>query len=305
MNSARCDLCHVISVWESKVKMKGRSLLIRTVASLATLVALGCGLIRQDEVGIEPERAKWVGVSDFAVPVLMYHRVCPLTELEAKSPLTRDLTVLPEDFEQQIKHLSDNGFVLLSVYDVQTALLTGGKLPEKAVALTFDDGYRDNFDHAFPILSKYRASATIFLVKNTVDDAKHLTWEMIRRMRSDNVRYGSHTVSHPDLTSLDDIQLDYELVESKRFLESKLREPVTALAYPAGRFDKRVTTQARSAGYLTAWDKGGGPVRPGDDPFRLPRVRVHGQTSLRDFERKAWSGYWERKIDSATQAPSG
>jgi len=60
---------------------------------------------------------------------------------------------------------------LLSVYDVQNALLTGGKLPEKAVALTFDDGYRDNFEHAFPILKKYGAGATIFLVKETVDDS--------------------------------------------------------------------------------------------------------------------------------------
>jgi len=118
---------------------------------------------------------------------------------------------------------------------------------------------------------------------------------MIRGMREKRIRYGSHTVTHPDLTSIGERRLDYELTESKRFLESELREPVTSLAYPAGRFDDRVVKHVRMAGYLTAWDKGGGPVTPSDDPYRLPRVRVHGRTSINDFERKVWSGYWLRK----------
>jgi peptidoglycan/xylan/chitin deacetylase (PgdA/CDA1 family) len=230
----------------------------------------------------------------------MYHRVCPLTEGEARNELTRDLTVLPEDFEAQVKHLSENGFAILSAYDVQRALLEGTPLPEKAVALTFDDGYRDNFEHAFPILKKYGASATIFLVRNTVDGPRHLTWSMIREMCPDGVTYGSHSVSHADLPSLSDALLDYELIESKWFLESGLKATVSTLAYPAGRFDDRVVQHVRSAGYLTAWDKGGGAVRPGDDPYRLPRVRVHGKTTIEDFERKAWSGFWERRIEQAS-----
>lgn len=285
--------------------MQIQTSVIRSLFAVAGIILVGCGFRPPESGSIEPAKPAWVGVEDFAIPVLMYHRVCPLTEREARSPLTRDLTVLPEDFERQVKHLSDNGFILLSVYDVQTALLTGGKLPEKAVALTFDDGYRDNFEHAFPILKKYGASATIFLVKNTVDDPRHLTWDMIRKMQTERVRYGSHTVSHADLTSLDLPRLDFELVESKRFLESGLGDGVTSLAYPAGRFDDRVVSRVQAAGYLTAWDKGGGPVMPGDDPFRLPRVRVRGQTSMADFERKVWSGYWARKIAIESALTSG
>ncbi len=257
----------------------------------------GCSAGPQLSIGSGPAAIeRQPGTKNFAVPVLMYHRVCPLSATEARNELTRDLTVLPEDFEQQVRYLAENGFALLSVYDVQRALLEGGSLPEKAVALTFDDGYRDNFEHAFPILRKYGASATIFLVKNTVDDARHLTWPMIRAMRPHEVRFGSHTVSHADLPSLDDDRLDFELVESKRFLEMGLNEPVTSLAYPAGKFDDRVTGRVRAAGYLSAWKKGGGPVRPGDDPLRLPRVRVHGRTAMDDFERKIWSGYWAMRM---------
>lgn len=271
-------------------------MMYRLAVLLVVLWLLGCGR-PPAETELRPSELRWVSVRDFAVPVLMYHRVCPLTEKEARNELTRDLTVLPHDFEEQMKHLADNGFAILSAYDVQRALLMGSGLPEKAVALTFDDGYRDNFEHAFPILKKYGASATIFLVKNTVNGPRHLSLSMLREMRPNKVDYGSHTVSHADLPSLNTELLDFELRESKRFLEDNLNEPITSLAYPAGRFDDRVVEHVQRAGYLTAWDKGGGAVRPGDDPFRLPRVRVHGNTSLKDFERKVWSGYWERKME--------
>lgn len=249
-----------------------------------------------------PAKPKPAVTHNFAIPVLMYHRVSPLSEQEAKSPLVRDLTVLPEDFEEQIRYLTENGYALLSVYDIQHALLNGEPLPKKAVAITLDDGYRDNFDNAFPILKKYGASATIFLVKNTVETANHLTWPQIREMRSSGVRYGSHTVSHADLPGLDDRGLDYELAESRQYFEAGLKEAVTSLAYPAGRFDERVVDHVRTVGYLTAWKKGGGPVRPSDDPFRLPRVRVHGRTTMRDFERKVTSGYWTMRMESGKSA---
>jgi peptidoglycan/xylan/chitin deacetylase (PgdA/CDA1 family) len=264
------------------------------------LVLAGCirsaPSVRTERKTIEPA-AKLT--HNFAVPVLMYHRVSPLTVVEEKNELVRDLTVLPEDFEAQVAHLRREGYALLSVYDVQKALLENEPLPERAVAITLDDGYRDNFEHAFPILQRHGASATIFLVKDTVDSPRHLTWEQILTMRPAGVRYGSHTVSHADLPSLEDGALDFELKESKSFLERGLREVVSSLAYPAGKFDDRVVDHVRQAGYLTAWMKGGGPVRPGDDPFRLPRVRVHGRTDIRDFRRKVSSGVWAMRIEAA------
>lgn len=272
------------------------------------IVLAGCGRAPEPAVTAEPPPPAPLTVKttrDFAVPVLMYHRVSPLTEAEAQNPLTRDLTVLPEDFEAQIRFLADEGYALLSVYDVQRALLEREPLPEKAVAITLDDGYRDNFEHAFPILRRYGASATVFLVQKTVGDARHLDWRQIRQMRIGGVRYGSHSATHADLTTLDDSALESELLGSRRFLEAGLLEPVTSLAYPAGRFDDRVAEAAREFGYLTAWKKGGGPVRPGDDLLRLPRVRVHGKTDMRDFRRKVSSGVWALRMKSAARRADG
>lgn len=78
---------------------------------------------------------------------------------------------------------------------------------------------------------------------------------------------------------------------------------MTSLAYPAGARDDRVVNAVREASYVAAWDKGGGPVEPrhADDPYRLPRVRVHGKTDMKAFKRKVESGIWAMKIRSANE----
>ena len=225
----------------------------------------------------------------------MYHRISNLTPKEAKSPLMRDLTVSPAHFEEQVKYLTENGFTCMLASDVDQAVRECKPLPERAVAITMDDGYRDNFDCAFPILKKYNVPATIFLVTSTVDTDGHLTWANVHEMRPHPVGYGSHTVRHLDLTSLPPDQLDYELRESKRVLEGRLLERITAVAYPSGAYNANVTKKARDVGYLAGWKKGGGPVQPGDDPFLLPRVRVNGYATMDDFKRKVWSGVEARR----------
>lgn len=232
----------------------------------------------------------------FAVPVLMYHRVCDLTEVEARSPLMRDLTVSPKDFEAQIRYLVEKGFTFLLARDVEQAVREHRALPQKAVAITLDDGYKDNFEQAFPILRRYKVPATIFLVTSTVGTAAHLSWDDVLVMHKEHVGYGSHTVHHPDLTTLPLPKLDNELTESKRVLEDQLFERITAVAYPAGQYNKLVAERTRAAGYLAGWKKGGGPVQPDAEPFLLPRLRVHGRTQQKDFERKVWSGIWAQRM---------
>ncbi|MHB0937985.1 MAG: polysaccharide deacetylase family protein [Armatimonadota bacterium] len=249
--------------------------------------------MRQPELPqITPARPSSPSTRNFAVPVLMYHRICNLTEREARSPLIRDLTVSPADFDEQIRYLVENGFAILSVKEVESALREGRPLPEKAVALTMDDGYRDNFTCAFPILRKYNVPATVFLVTAVVGDERHLSWDDARVMQARACGFQSHTVHHYDLTTLPTDQLDSELRGSKQMIEEKLNSPVTQIAYPSGSYNRQVTEQARQAGYNIGWKKGGGPVTPGDDPFMLPRIRVHGRTEMKDFERKVWSGVY-------------
>ena len=226
---------------------------------------------------------------EFAVPVLMYHRICDLTPREARNQLTFDLTVTPANFEAQVRYLKAQGFTFLTAREVERAIRERTALPEKSVVLTMDDGYQDNFAQAFPILSKYGARATIFLVTNTVETAGHLSWGEVQAMRP-QVGYGSHTVHHYDLTQLPPNQLDYELVVSKRVLEGRLGEAVPDIAYPSGAYNAAVVARTRAAGYLAGWKKGGGPATPGDEPYLLPRVRVRGCTTMARFRQMVWSG---------------
>ncbi len=223
----------------------------------------------------------------FAVPVLMYHRIDNLTVAESQSPLLRDLTVRPADFEEQIKFLVNSGYSVLLASDVERAVLEERELPEKAVCITLDDGYKDNFEQAFPILLKYRVPATIFLVTNNFGRPDRLSWDDVLEMRNRaGFGYGSHTVHHFDLATLDQRTLDFELAESKRLMEFKIQDPITSIAYPAGSYNDFVKERAKAAGYLAGWKKGGGPVTPGDDMLMLPRVRVSGRTTMNDFQRK-------------------
>jgi peptidoglycan/xylan/chitin deacetylase (PgdA/CDA1 family) len=223
----------------------------------------------------------------FSVPVLMYHRIDDLDVKERRSPLLRDLTVSPRDFEDQVSFLVSEGYSILLASDIESAVMEKRHLPKKAIAITLDDGYKDNFEHAFPILKKYSAPATIFLVTSNFGRKDRLSWNDVLTMRAEaGFGYGSHSVHHYDLTTLDRKDLDHELTDSKRLIEFKVQDPITSIAYPAGSYNDFVRERARAAGYLAGWKKGGGLVTPKDDMLMLPRVRVSGRTTLADFKRK-------------------
>lgn len=259
---------------------------------LAAIVA-GCDAPELPEPAAkQPEKPAVRMTKDFAVPVLMYHRICDLTPSESKNPLIRDLSVSPADFEAQLKYLKENGFTFLHVSDVERALSEGDALPEKAVAITMDDGYQDNFTEALPLLKKYEAKATIFMVTNNFEKPARLNWDQAKQMIANDVSFESHTVSHPDLTTLQRDQLKFELTESKAILEKGLNRPVRSVAYPAGQYNDLVVFATEEAGYLAGWKKGGGPVLPSNygDPYRLPRIRIHGQTDIQKFKQRVTSG---------------
>jgi peptidoglycan/xylan/chitin deacetylase (PgdA/CDA1 family) len=254
--------------------------------------ALGSGIKLTDQGPSAPSQVARSGpissrtTERFAIPVLMYHHVGLLSAREAGNGLLRDLTVSPDQFERQIKYLMENGFAVLPAGDVAEAVRGHRPLPTRGVALTFDDGYADNFTQAFPILLRHNIRATVFLVTSTVGTKGHLSWTQVLAMHRRGIGFGSHGVHHLDMTHLPSATLARELTESKRAIEEKLRERVSVVAYPSGKSDKRVAQRARAAGYLAGWCSAGGPVKPGADPFELPRMRGSGSATLEGFARE-------------------
>lgn len=220
---------------------------------------------------------------DLDVPVLMYHYV------DAEPPpvgrYADGLTVRTPDFIEEMDYLVDHGYHSVTLSDVYLAMAGMRALPDKPVALTFDDGGLDNYQVAFPLLRERRLTATFFVITKTVGGAGQMSWEQLREMADAGMSIQSHTVSHPDLPSASDGRLRSELVDSRTAIQQALGRPVYAVAYPAGSYDQRVVTAAKDAGYVmgVATSKGRGLSKEGI--FEITRRRVQAFLPLVNFER--------------------
>jgi peptidoglycan/xylan/chitin deacetylase (PgdA/CDA1 family) len=226
-----------------------------------------------------------------AVPILMYHRI---NVVSADTPReSRGLTVHPHDFARQMGWLHGHGFTSITQRDLWDALLCGRRLPRRPILITFDDGYRDVFFHASPVLRRLGFRATAYVVSGRISagDPSFLTWPLLRALERRGIEIGSHTVAHHDLTSLPDAALLDDLRRSRRTLERRLGHPVPWLAYPFGRNDARVRRQARRAGYLLAVTTQPGALASAREPLALPRLRVLDTTGVTGLARmlEPWS----------------
>ena len=217
------------------------------------------------------------------VVVLCYHSVHPSKQFSSATP---------ELFAGQIAWLKNN-CRLISFSEVHDQAAVSRQRDEPVVALTFDDGYADNYEFAFPVLSTYKVTATFFLTIGliekepqvverfrqqraaTYEEVRPLTWDQILHMREKGMEFGTHTWSHPNLAQLDDDSATRELARPKKVLEQRLGETVTVCAYPYGKPHRHFTDHtmgiAAATGYTYAASVTFRGVRPRDEPLAIPR----------------------------------
>ncbi|MDD4274564.1 MAG: polysaccharide deacetylase family protein [Desulfobacter postgatei] len=170
------------------------------------------------------------------------------------------------------------------------------ELPQKTIILTFDDGFANNFEGAYLPLKERNMCATWFIVSGCVgsystwlkevNNEKMLTIEQLLEMNANGMEIGSHTVSHRDLTILNEKETHNELTSSKTYLEKIINTPVVSFAYPYGRFGDLAANCAKKAGYSFACSVRPGLFNKNEDPFRIPRVTIFSHDSLGTFARK-------------------
>lgn len=212
----------------------------------------------------------------------MYHYIRPMPG--PNDPVGQDLTVTPRRFAQQLAYLVSHGYHTITLEDLSLARAHKYALPRHPVVLTFDDGYEDFYTTAWPLLRRYYFRATIFVITGFVGRHNYLTWREIKQLDSTGmVEIGSHTVDHLDLTTLSLPAARYQLVQSRRELANKLRHPVDSFSYPGGKFNSQVVELVREAGYRSAVTTLYGWATSQVDPLALPRVRIHGSTTLAEF----------------------
>jgi peptidoglycan/xylan/chitin deacetylase (PgdA/CDA1 family) len=227
------------------------------------------------------------------VPILMYHKVSPYSAHGGPG-----LRVAPESFREQMKYLYKRGYNTISLNQLIDHWQRKDTLPSHPIIITFDDGYEVNYNFAFPILQRYGYTATIFLVydnigglniwddnKNVAHNIKLLSWEQIDLMKNQGITFESHTLTHPDLAYITQEEARREITESKKKLEERLSNQVNFIAYPYGRRNPAVDEAVRASGYRGAVTTEIGKNTEYTDPVQLKRLRVTGNTTMKEFEQ--------------------
>ena len=233
----------------------------------------------------------------------MYHSVSDDPEADI-APYYRVCTK-PARFAEHMRFLADNGWSGLSLTEGLQWLERGNaENGEKAVAITFDDGFRDFYSEAFPVLKSQGFSATVYLPTQFIGDDRRqfknrecLTWPEIVRLHSQGVEFGSHTVSHPLLINLTRDAIDSELNHSKEAIENAIHAQITSFAYPFAfpqthtSFVTSLTQQLCSAGYRSCVTTTVGTARTEDHRYKLKRLPVNSDDDLALFQEKLAGAY--------------
>lgn len=209
--------------------------------------------------------------------IWMLHRV---VEQRSEDPNQRELEVTPEYLEQVISKYLKNGYTFVPIDSVFNA--------HRFVCLTFDDGYRDNYTTALPILKRLGIPFAIYISTNFIDNKQPMWWypdqqlglslEELRAIdREPLCTIGAHTLSHPRLDTLTVIEQQKEIVESKVILEQWLGHPIQHFSYPHGAYNDDTLSIVKSAGFRSALCAWGGTVRRGYNPHLLNRIELRQQ----------------------------
>jgi peptidoglycan/xylan/chitin deacetylase (PgdA/CDA1 family) len=209
--------------------------------------------------------------------VLMYHSISP----EKKTP-TDKWCVSARNFEKQLYLLKRKGWTTVCVRD----LLMADLLPPRTVVITFDDGYEDNFEHGFRLLTKYGMCGTFFIVSRKIGEPSRLDAQQLRQMTASGMEIGAHTRTHARLPELSIEEIEDEVSGSKKDLEDLLDLPITSFAYPYGLLNDACVDMVRKAGFSMACSTRTGWFGNEPDPLRVRRVGVFANDTLSIFVRK-------------------
>jgi peptidoglycan/xylan/chitin deacetylase (PgdA/CDA1 family) len=206
------------------------------------------------------------------LPILMYHYIEYTPE---KADLIRKrLTINPTIFEKQLITLKQAGYQTYFVRDIPNILSGSLKPAEKSLVLTFDDGYKDFYTIAFPLLKKYQMKATVYIIYDTIGGQAYLDSEQIKELiNSGLVEIGSHTLDHVYLSKMPLSLADKQIKESKLELEKKFKIKVSTFAYPYGAFSAEIIKLVEQAGYTAAVSVIAGRLQSEENLFYLSRLR--------------------------------
>lgn len=234
------------------------------------------------------------------IPILMYHGI--RNSAEERHPYFETNT-RREVFGRHMQFLHEHGFVPVHLAEA-VAALQNGPIAKKMVVITFDDGFRDFYSDAFPILAQHGFKATMFIISGMTserpslrDGVELMSWSEVREIHKYGIEIGSHTVSHPELVRLPEQAVEHEIHASKQMIEDGLGSQISTFAYPYAfpeydrSFVKMVRRTLQNSGYSVGVSTIIGTASQRHDKFFLPRLPANSYDDLTLFRAKLERGY--------------
>lgn len=224
------------------------------------------------------------------VPILLYHSVA-----RDAAPRYRDYALSPETFAAQMAYIYEHGYTPVTISFLAAALRGDAALPERPIAITFDDGLADFYDGALPMLRQYGFAATLYITAGYIEATSRwleregesqrpmLTWKQVAEIGAAGIECGAHSLTHPQLDTLPLASARDEIFRCKAILEQHLAAPVRTFAYPHGYHGPAVRRLVQEAGYSSACAVKHAMSSTADDPFALARVVISAGTDMRTF----------------------
>jgi len=212
------------------------------------------------------------------VPILYYHSIMVESGNELRMP--------PEEFAGQMNYLSQNGYHVLTLDQLYNAFYNKASLPAKPIVITFDDGYRDNFTNAFPIMQKYNFPGTVFMVSSYIDGDGFLTTDQLKQLQTAGWTIGGHTENHIDLSQVSNETAVQELKNSRSTLENLLGQPLKYMAYPFGGYNSSIMNLTQADGYVAGFTTVRGWASQETNPYAIQRIYCYANMGIQEFERR-------------------
>lgn len=245
-----------------------------------------------------------------AIPILMYHSIS--SEFGKYSSAYYETTTHPRRFEEHMRLLHEEGYSTVSLDVVVRGMRNRMEEPRKIVAITFDDGFRDFYTDAYPVLARYGFMATMFIPSASVGNSVHgracMNWGEVRELNRAGIMFGSHTVTHPQLHSVNGKQRFRELRESKDVIEQNIGRRVDSFSYPYAfpEQDKSFTAQLKAdllaCGYANGVSTIVGRANRKDEELFLRRLPANDADDASLLKAKLSGAYdWVHTIQYASK----
>ncbi len=237
-----------------------------------------------------------------SIPILMYHSIS--NDRIKKISQYYETSTSPYVFAQHMKYLYENGYQVVNLQEAIDCFLGVKTLKEKTVVITFDDGFRDFYTEAFPVLNSYGFSATVFLptafIKNNrlkFKEKECLSWDEMRKLQDKGIIFGSHTVNHPVLYKMTMNDIEYELKHSKKKIDKELGISIESFSYPYAypehdkKFSSMLNKILEKCRYSSGVTTRIGTVVEKDRHYSLKRIPVNSYDDRSFFKAKLEGGY--------------